>query len=391
MLNPAGALPRCFFIAAALAFVLPAAHASADDWPVARGDQAGTAVAQSAVSDTPEVLWTYNPKDDGKADETAFEVTPVVAGGVVYLGDADGGFHAVRLKDGQKVWSVKFEDAGFVSAAAVRGEQLVVGDYNGKVRCLSTKDGAELWNYDAETEVYAGPTFHGDDVLVTTEGGVLVAINLQTGKEHWRFVIEAPLRCSPTIVEGRILLAGCDARLHAIDAASGKQVDSVEIGAATGNTAASRDGRAFFGNESGAFLAVDAPAPDAQDKLKIAWTFNDPRRGQGIRTTAAVGPTAVVFASQTKAVYALDPANGKELWPAPARTRSRVEASPVIAGGRVILATSRGRLLLLDLADGKEVWDYEVGGAFLAAPAVVDGKLLIANDDGTLYCFGNKE
>ncbi len=363
-----------------LTLALPVSLATADDWPVARGDLSGTGVANWEISDAPEVLWTY------KVAETTFEVTPVVAGGVVYLGDADGGFHAVRLKEGEPVWSVKFADSGFVSAAAVRGDRVVVGDYNGVVRCLSSKDGAELWKFDAETEVYAGPTFHGGNVLVTTEGGVLFAVNLESGQEQWRFTTEAPLRCSPTIVEGRILLAGCDARLHAIDAATGKQVDSVEIGAATGNTAASRDGRAFFGNESGAFLAVDA-----KGEMKIAWTFNDPRRGQGIRTAAAVTPTTVVFANQSKVVYALNPADGQELWPAPARTRSRVEASPVIAGQRAIIATSRGRLLLLNLTDGKEAWHYEAGGSFLAPPAVVDGKLLIANDDGTLYCFGEKE
>ena len=63
----------------------------------------------------------------------------------------------------------------------------------------------------------------------------------------------------------------------------------------------------------------------------------------------------------------------------------------MIVGERVIVATTRGRLLLLDLADGKVVWEYEAGGSFLGSPAVVNGQLLIANTNGTLYCFGEKK
>jgi outer membrane protein assembly factor BamB len=44
----------------------------------------------------------------------------------------------------------------------------------------------------------------------------------------------------------------------------------------------------------------------------------------------------------------------------------------------------------LGLADGKERWKYEAGGGFTSSPAVADGKLVIANDDGTIYCFGAK-
>ena len=31
---------------------------------------------------------------------------------------------------------------------------------------------------------------------------------------------------------------------------------------------------------------------------------------------------------------------------------------------------------------------WEAGGGFTASPAVVDGRIVIGNTDGTLYCFG---
>ena len=36
-------------------------------------------------------------------------------------------------------------------------------------------------------------------------------------------------------------------------------------------------------------------------------------------------------------------------------------------------------------------WEYDAGGGFTAAPAVVDGRIILGNTDGTLYCFGSKK
>lgn len=368
----AGAARVCVCVA------LLASPAIAEDWPLIRGDAAGTGVAKSGVPNKLDVLWEYKPGD------TAFEGTPIVQDGVVYIGDADGGFHAVALADGAEKWSVSFEGAGFLGAAAAQGDRVIVGDFNGVVRCLSVEDGAELWTFDAESEVHAGANFYGGAVLVVTEAGSLIALDIESGEEQWRFTIDAPLRCAPTLVGQRVLLAGCDAKLHAVDVASGQEVSAVEIGAATGNTAAARGGRSYFGTEGGEFFSVDATG-----ELSVAWRHRDSRRTQGIRTAAAVTDKMVVYASQGKAVYALDPQTGAAMWVA--TTRSRADASPVIAGDYVVVATTRGRVTLLDLLEGTAVFELPLGGSFLAAPAVVDSKVLIANEDGTLYCLGQKE
>ena len=40
---------------------------------------------------------------------------------------------------------------------------------------------------------------------------------------------------------------------------------------------------------------------------------------------------------------------------------------------------------------GKKLWQFEAGGAVVASPAVADGRLVIGNDAGDLYCFGAKK
>lgn len=366
---------------AILAVVAP--NARSDNWPVVRGDIEGTGVAETAIPDALDVLWTYSAGENG-----GFDATAVVADGIVYVGDNAGTFHAVRQADGKRVWTKTFEDGSFTAGAAISGDRLYVGDLYSKVRCLARVDGQELWSVDVGGEVYAGPTVYEDTLLVTSEAGTLTCLNLADGGQRWRFSIEAPLRCTPTFSAGRVMLSGCDSLLHVINVADGQEIGKVEIDAPTGATAAMRENRVYFGTEGGTFFAIDVPA-EADAQPKVAWEYRDPRRGQPIRAAAAASEHLVVFGSQGKAVNGLNPTNGERKWQI--ATRSRVESSPVIAGERVVAATAAGKLYLLDAASGEVKWDYDAGGSFTASPAVVDGQIILGNGDGKLYCFGSMQ
>lgn len=355
----------------------------ADDWPLVRGDVFGTGVAHTTLADELEVLWKYAAGKDA-----GFDATPVIADGVIYIGDSAGTFHAVRLADGKRVWTKEFADSGFAAGAAIDKGLIYVGDVNGIVRCLAASDGKENWNQKLEGEVYAGPTPTGDYVLFTCEAGTLTWLNKKDGTPQHTFRIEAPLRCTPTIAAGRVVLAGCDSRLHIIDVGSGKEIDSVEIDAPTGATAAMRDGQAYFGTEGGTFYAIHIPAT-GDKKASIAWKYRDPQRSQPMRAAAAVSDQFVAFGSQSKAIYVLNPGDGTEKWKIP--TRTRVESGTVIAGSRIVAATATGKIYLLDAKSNEVKWEYDAGGGFTGSPAVVDGRIILGNTDGTLYCFGPKK
>lgn len=363
-------------LVAAIAINLPVAWA--DDWPVARGDKESTGRAESDLPKSLEVLWTF------EAEGSAFEAGVVVEGGKVFVGDTDGTVYAIDLATGEKIWAQKFEDSGFVASAAVAGDRLWIGDFLGTLRCLSTADGKEIWYEKLAAEVMAGPMLHEGQLLVTTEGGTFTSFDADTGEQKWEATIDAPLRCTPTVVEGKALLAGCDSKLHAYDLTNGKELGAIDIDGPSGSTPAARQGRIFFGTEQGTFYCIDT----TKSPMEVVWQYADPRRRHGIRTAAAVNDKLAVFGSQGKAAYGIDIKTGEQAWIFP--TRTRVESSPLIAGDQCVVATQRGKLSLVDLASGKANWEYDAGGSFVAAPVVVDGKLLIGNTDGKLYCFGKQ-
>jgi outer membrane protein assembly factor BamB len=85
-------------------------------------------------------------------------------------------------------------------------------------------------------------------------------------------------------------------------------------------------------------------------------------------------------------VHAIDARTGKEAWKFV--TRARVDSSPALAGGRIFVGSSDGKLYALDAATGRKVWEFEAGDAITASPAIAAGRLVVGAQDGRLYCFG---
>ena len=202
------------------------------------------------------------------------------------------------------------------------------------------------------------------------------------------FKIDAPLRCSPTIAAGRVMLAGCDSLLHIIDVADGK-----EIAARSRSTArpAPRPPCAASACTSAPKAARSSPSTcrPTTSKPAVAWTYRDPQSRptdpRRRRRHRQIGRLRLARQSD------LRPRSGdRRTKSGHVPTRSRVESSPVIAGDRVVAATTAAMLYVLDVATGEVKWEYDAGGSFTASPAVVDGRIILGNGDGTLYCFGAK-
>ena len=85
-------------------------------------------------------------------------------------------------------------------------------------------------------------------------------------------------------------------------------------------------------------------------------------------------------------MHAIDARNRQGRWTF--ATRARVDSSPAVAGGRVYVGSSDGRLYVLDEATGRKVWEFEAGDAITASPAIASNRLVIGARNGVVYCLG---
>ena len=253
-----------------------------DAWPVFRGDAESTGVAAVSLPEALDLVWEW------KVPNGAFEATPVIAEGVVFIGDLDGNLFALDLQTGRPRWTRKF-DTSFNSAGAVRGERFYVGDTDGRLHCLQVSNGETTWTFESQGEISSGPNFHEANILFGSQDGTLYCLTAETGELVWQFAIDNQIRCTPTVVANRAFVAGCDGKLHVIDITRGEGLASVDIQGPTGVTPAVAGDHVYVGTEQGTMFCINWKRPD------VVWTFEDSRRRQPIRSAPAVSEGKVVF------------------------------------------------------------------------------------------------
>ena len=97
-----------------------------------------------------------------------------------------------------------------------------------------------------------------------------------------------------------------------------------------------------------------------------------------------------MIGGRDKKVYALDRDTGTEAWSFV--TEGMVDASPVVAGGRVYVGclASTGEFYVLDLTTGKQVQQLTLDGAVTGSAAVGPDCVIVGTARGTVYCLGKK-
>lgn len=182
-------------------------------------------------ADDGKPVWTYRV-DDGLVSRvlphpTVFDwdwqgARPLVADGVVYVGGADGSFHAVDLASGQRKW--RFQTQGKVrNGAVIAGTRVVFGSADHHVYALETADGREVWRFDTGAALSATPVLHRDRILIGGRSAALFSLKADSGALDWRVYFWGSWVESTVLPDGDLLYVGSSdlRRVSAIDAATG--------------------------------------------------------------------------------------------------------------------------------------------------------------------------
>ncbi len=358
--------------------------AAVGDWPLFRGDQAGSGVARTTLpaNDELDVLWEYKVKGrDG-----AFKGSPIVVRNqsddrtTVYVADLDGKIYSIDLQTGK--WNWWFQTGISVEASpAYKDGHIYIGDMDGQFFCLD-EAGLLVWSKVLEAPIVGAANFHGDNVVFGTDDASLYCFNCKDGQQVWKFSAADQIQCSITVSEGTAFVAGCDGHFRIIDLDDGTEKGSVEMGSPTGCTPAVSNGFAVVGTEQAEFVCVDLK----ENELK--WGFADEDGAAAIRGSAAIIGQRVLFGARNRQVYSVNLNTGEQDWTV--TLKGRVDGSPVVVGDRMFVGAGDGRLYVLSL-DGQVQWTKQLNGPVNNSPAAAFEKLVIATDRGVVYCLGKKE
>ncbi|HET7293698.1 MAG TPA: PQQ-binding-like beta-propeller repeat protein [Vicinamibacteria bacterium] len=180
---------------------------------------------------------------------------------------------------------------------------------------------------------------------------------------------------SPALAAGMVLAATADGRLLWLDPASGRLLHELKLASAIESSPAATAEALFVGSDDGECIAVDLLAG------AVRWRA---RLGQVVRSSPLpVGDRVVVGVVEAKGaggLAALD-AKGKPVWKAKMQA---VFSSPALVDGRVVVGSDDGSLHAVDLDKGSIAWSVALSGKVRATPTVAADAVYAADFGGRL-------
>ncbi|HEV3087391.1 MAG TPA: PQQ-binding-like beta-propeller repeat protein [Candidatus Elarobacter sp.] len=155
---------------------------------------------------------------------------PLVAGGTVYVGTADGVMHAVDARTGAPRW--RYRARGPIrSSAAADAQHLYFGDRSGAVTALHRSNGKELWRRQTGGPIVMAPVPFEDTILIGSRGSELMALSKASGAVRWRrFYWASWIESAPALAGGTAYVGSSDLRtVRAFDPATGRTLWETDV------------------------------------------------------------------------------------------------------------------------------------------------------------------
>lgn len=384
----------------ARAIRLPAQKANST-WAGRIGTQ-GTRVEHAALSAAPKLAWSTKI-GTGVSRRERITADPVVADGRIFTIDSQSNIAATK-SDGSALWTRNLtpsrETPGDVvgGGLAVRAGIVFASTGYGEIFALDAKTGETVWMQDMDAAGSSSPAVYGDLVYVVAGDDVAWALNAKTGRVAWKLgalpdITSVQSSSAPAITDkfaifafgsGEIQGAFRNGGLRLWDASLSGRRDGRAIN--TVNDVAGDpvvDGDVFYAaNNSGRVAAFKV------DSGKRLWTAD-----HGANAPVFPAGDSIFLVSERNRLVRIDKSTGDTVWQVEMplfkkhkrhRTAQFAHYGPVLAGGRLIVASSDGELRSFDPKDGALLSSTSLPDGATTSPVVAGRTLYIVDRRGQL-------
>jgi outer membrane protein assembly factor BamB len=309
------------------------------------------------------LVWSF------KAGASA-DAPPLVAGDRVYYAAADKNVYALRLDDGEKLWSRRFK-APLPASPVLEGDLIYqyVPYPEGRVYGLRPADGKKVWRAAAGPGVVYPAA--GAGVVAVGEAAAAVFYDGLSGEEVGRVRLEEDV-VGAAYGGGGLFLIWSGAGLVAAVRPSDDAPIWRERVASSGVYAAATSARVNVAAASGTFASYDFRTGEEIWRRELG----EPLAG------APITVDDTLFVPGRRTLFACGAADGEVLWAAkPGGNLVGIAAY----GRRALVACEDGRVLAATSEGTEELLRLE--GYAATGPAVAGDLLLITDGKKRLSCF----
>ncbi|HYI85398.1 MAG TPA: PQQ-binding-like beta-propeller repeat protein [Acetobacteraceae bacterium] len=333
---------------------------------------------------------------------------PLVAGGTVYAMDAYGLVTALDAANGRRRWQTDLRprrdrDGALGGGIAVEGGRLYAVTGLAEAMAIDPADGSIGWRVPLSAPARGSPTVAGGRILVPTVENHLLALSVEDGRRLWTYRAQPTTTMSLGLpapaVEGELVLAGFGSgELAAIRAADGRLAWSESLSSARGGGLADiaaiaampviDRGRVFATGLGGLTVALDLRSGRRLWEREVASVETPWSAGDALFLLAASGNLAC-----------LGREDGRVRWLTPLgrfenekRRRDPIFwGPPVLAGGRLLVPGSHGRMAEVNPLNGELMGTVRLRDGVVLQPAVAGGVLFLLNEGAEVVAMRGQD
>lgn len=344
---------------------------------------------------------------EGDSRKHRIVADPVVSGGRIFTLDAETTVTAVSTA-GQVLWQRDIRPAraddgeGTGGGLAAADGVLYVTSGLGTLTALDADTGSTIWTQELEAVGVGRPTVFENLIYVMAGDNTGWALETVSGRIAWQItssetrtnVLGGP---APIVTDGLAVFSFGSGEMQAVFRQGGlRRWDASVLGERRGRALAkvddvtgrpiAKDGVIYAGNQSGRTVAVSAGSGAP------IWTA-----GEGAIDTVLPVDDSVFLISDRNELVRLSAEDGSRIWgtrlPNFVRDRplrqSEVFAhhGPILAGGRLLVASSDDALRSFDPVSGGLTGITEIPAGASTAPVVAGQTLYVVNRKGQLLAY----
>ena len=387
---------------ASVTVVLPPATANAE-WAQV-GGSASKSYGHLALGENLSKAWTAEVR--GSTDRARLAAAPVIGGDKLFAVGSDGSINAFDRRTGARIWSNRpeLEDnlrpSAFGGGVSYDSGRLYATNGVGDAMALDAQTGEVIWKVQPAGPLRGSPTIAFGQVYVMTQDNQIVALSTSDGSTLWNesgsttqsgvFGVAAPAAGQGTVIAGY-----SSGELNAYRYENGRTLWADALARTNISTTVSSltdidadpiidSGRVYALGQGGRMAAYELVTGQRIWELNLA----------GISTPAIAGEWIFTLTDDAR-LLAIARSTGRVRWISQLQQFRDEEdrkgpifwTGPVLAGGHLYVASSRGEIWKVSASEGSAQMFADIDEAVSLAPVVADNTLYVLDDSGTIHAW----
>ena len=355
------------------------------------------------------VAWTA--KIEGTSKTARLAASPIVADGKIFVVDVRAKLHAFDAKSGAALWESQIGDAGskefsdnksslFGGGVSYDGGKVFATSGLGDVAAFNAADGKQIWKVRPGGPLRGAPSISNGQIYVMSQDNQIFALKEADGDQVWNEA--ASLEVSgvfgvgaPAVAQGSVVAGFSSGELNAYRYENGRSLwaDALSRTSISTSVASLSDvdaspvidrGRIFAIGQGGRMVSMELVTGQRLWEINVA----------GIATPWVVGEWIFVVDDQAR-LLCLSRATGKVRWISQLPRYHNIKkkkgpiiwTGPILAGDRLIVASSEGQLANINPANGALQSQTKAGAPVFLPPIVANNTLYVLTNDGHLTAW----